>query len=63
MKITPEELRIIEKSRVIAKKCVDYSNMAGLNEVVKIIVETKINILLLFMSDTEFNDRVKEGSV
>jgi len=63
MILSQEELKLIEKSRMIARKCVDLSNMVSLNEVVKIVIEAKINILLLFMSDTEFQDRVKEGSV
>jgi len=59
MILSPEELRLIQLARILAKDSVNESNMASLNGIVKVVMELKINILLLFMSDTEFNEAIK----
>jgi len=59
MILSPEELRLIRLARILAKDSVNASNMASLNDIVKVVMESKINILLLFMSDTEFNEAIK----
>ena len=59
MILSPEELRLIQLARIIATNCVNASNMVSLNDTVKIVYDAKINILLLFMSDTEFNEAIK----
>jgi len=59
MILSTEELRLIQLARIIATNCVNALNMASLNDTVKVVMESKINILLLFMSDTEFNEAIK----
>lgn len=59
MKISDENIGVIKLARLLAKDSVNVSNMASLNDIVKVVMDSKINILLLFMSDTEFNEAIK----
>lgn len=59
MKIADQNIGVIKLARILAKDSVNASNMASLNDIVKVVMESKINILLLFMSDTEFNEAIK----
>lgn len=59
MKLTDEKLSIILLSRSLALAEVEAGRMDRLNNIVKEVYRSGINILLLFMSEEEFNQAIK----
>lgn len=58
--LTDEELGTITLARTMAQQAVEVGSMKSLNGIVKAVHKAKINVLLIFMSEDEFNSNVNE---
>jgi len=58
--LTEAELGTITLARTMAQQAVEVGSMKSLNGIVKAVHEAEINVLLIFMSEEEFNRVINE---
>jgi len=58
--LTDAELGTITLARTTAQQAVEVGSMKSLNGIVKAVHEAEINVLLIFMSEGEFNKAINE---
>lgn len=56
--LTEAEIGTITLARTMAQQAVEVGSMKSLNGIVKAVHEAEINVLLIFMSEEEFNKAI-----
>lgn len=59
MKLTDAELSTITLARAMATQAVEVGSMKSLNGIVNAVHESGINVLLIFMSEEQFNQAIE----